>query len=182
MSKRHLIIGTAIASFCVTSATYSDTITEKSRNSISTITQEPGNDIKRKVVKTPNGQQIIQESNGNRAVVIQKKLPDGMYSDEKNALLTPGCAERLSETENMLKQHGWHEGEGFTREKLSEEDEAMVDSFDDECFDGTMDLAERMRRRREVMDSSQGANPLRFGPRFAPAQDLKDRMDALRRQ
>ena len=48
-----------------------DTITEKSGNSTATITQEPGTNVKRKVIKTPDGQTIIQQSGGNSASVKQ---------------------------------------------------------------------------------------------------------------
>lgn len=53
-----------------------ETITSKSGNSTMTITQEPGTNMKRKVIKTPDGQTIIQQSGRSTAEVTQGTSDD----------------------------------------------------------------------------------------------------------
>jgi hypothetical protein len=54
-----------------------ETITEKSGNSTATVTQEPGTNIKRKVIKTPDGQTIVQESRNSKVVIHQSGSGSG---------------------------------------------------------------------------------------------------------
>ncbi len=65
MTKPMVILAAGAAALLALGIVRAATITEKSGNSTATITQEPGTNIKRKVVKTPNGQTIVQQSGGN---------------------------------------------------------------------------------------------------------------------
>jgi hypothetical protein len=163
MLKIPLIVGSAIASLAAISMTYAETITEKSGDSVSTITQEPGMNMKRKVIKTPDGQTIIQESNGNSAVVIQNKT--GSLSKEEREVLSSECEKRLAEIE---------------KEFDGDEPEKEFSKEDEECFGGSATFAKKMRQRRETLNSSDEANPSRFGPGFERLQKWRDKMKTMR--
>jgi hypothetical protein len=165
MLKRPLIVGSAIASLVAISVTYAETITEKSGDSVSTITQEPGTNIKRKVIKTPDGQTIIQESNGNSAVVIQKKGSGTYFSEEEREALSSECKKRLAELE---------------KESDSDEPEKEFSKEDEECFAGSAAFAKKMRQRRESLNSSDESDPSRFGPGFERLQKWREKMEAMR--
>jgi hypothetical protein len=71
MTKALIMLAAGTAAAFALGIARADTITEKSGNSTATITQEPGTNMKRKVIKTPDGQTIIQQSGGNSASVKQ---------------------------------------------------------------------------------------------------------------
>ncbi len=71
MTKSLVMLAAGAAAVLAFGVARAETITEKSGNSTATVTQEPGTNMKRKVIKTPNGQTIIQHS-GNSHVMIQQ--------------------------------------------------------------------------------------------------------------
>ncbi len=93
MTKPLVILAAGVAAALAMGTVRAETITEKSGNSTATITQEPGTNMKRKVIKTPNGQTIVQESGnskstisqsgGGNSTVIQQSTDDGMDCPDK---------------------------------------------------------------------------------------------------
>jgi hypothetical protein len=62
---------------------YAETTTSKSGSSSATITQDPATDMKRKVVKTPDGQKIIQKSGAGSVSISQSSGGGASKDDDK---------------------------------------------------------------------------------------------------
>ena len=162
---RHIVMMGWVAALALTAgAAHAQTTTERSGNSTSTITQEGAGKVERKVIKTPDGQKIIQRSGGNTATVTQKNAPGGGASKEADGAFEEGDMEEMECPEKPAAKG------------------RKADGGSEDCPDALSAVEETLMVRRRALDSSDAAEPRRFGPGFERAQALKERMDALRRQ
>lgn len=91
MAKYQVILGACAASILAIGLAQAETFTSKSGNSTLTVTQTPGTNMKRSVVKTPDGQTVVQQSGGNSIVSTQKRGTDA-DDDEMDDMTCPDKA------------------------------------------------------------------------------------------
>jgi hypothetical protein len=163
MAKHILIMSSAAALALAAGMASAETITNKSGNSTSTVTQEGGGPVKQKVIKTPDGQKIITQSGGNSSTVTQKG-----GSSRSSSKIDSGPMEDDSEME--------------TEECPEKPAKGKKSADDEDCPDSLTELEDNLEMRRRALDSTARNEPRRFGPGFENAQALKEWMDRVRRQ
>jgi hypothetical protein len=160
MGKHLAILAAGAATALTLGVAHAETFTSKSGNSSLSITQEPGNNIKRKVTKTPDGQTVIQESGGSRSVVIQRSGPGAAKDWDDEEMSGMDCPDKPA------------------AKKGSD------DLDDDDCI-GTESMTafeRRMDENRRALNSDPTDDPKHVGPGFERLRAFKKKVDAMKRE
>jgi hypothetical protein len=177
MAKTLVMLAAGTAAALTLGVAKAETMTSKSGNSTTTITQEPGTNIKRKVTKTPDGQTIIQRSGGGSATITQK---------------SGGSAKSDRDDEDDLDEMTCPDKPAAKGKKSTRAEADDLDDMDDEdCPDtlGSLDrrermpeFARRMDEHRRALNSDPTDDPKSVGPGFERLHAFKKKVAAWKKR